>query len=430
MALTCSCLSNPNDEQGTLLEQLVPEHVRPAAVAVGGLYLLAVTLAHSQQWPALHVASTTLQSFSNLCESLRCISSVPGASQVDPTWPSQVAPHLTTYLLSLAGVPEENSHFVDSWAAFTKICECSEYVPHAVAACMVSTLCTAQGTPQHAAALSKTFWCAAQRRATCMLESQSCGMFAQHLMDAVAACRCSLVAAEADESGSAIQNLQQLFIPHSQASSSLLFNPVNCIAGSALFLATTSTISQSSESEVRVLEDSEVQRLAETVCDVLQWQLDRMGKLDAASEAVLQGNVLGLLCLLVTLVGGWSWVSQRSATALACCRSVPLSICYAAAQLCHDKQPAAVEVLHATVLLLLVAVCFRCVLNFPGVHAITEFCMMQHTLVCLSKVSVASSIWSQEQLCRCVKYSMKMTKRSSCCCPQYSSLWPRLTSSC
>lgn len=366
---------------GCLLYGIVPEHAWPAAVAAGGLHLLAATLAHSQQCTSLHAACTQLHGVSNLCESLRGLPSVPGISQVAPSWPAQLAPHLSACLLSSsesdrggaisAAQQHGDSNPVVNWASFAELCACSDYLPHAVAASTVSWVCTSQRSmqPQCGAALSRMFWGAAQRCASCMLEAQSCGVFARRFMDAVAACRCALVAAITDESGGAMQHLRQQFEPQSRTTPTLLFNPVSCLAVSALLLAAATDITGDCAgsapqgggaslppSPLKLLEDSTARKLTEHACSVLQWALGCVGKQDAP-DTLIQGNVVALLSLVTTLTGGWHSASRHDDTTRACSRCIPLRVCSAAAQLCCEKQAQVPEALRATAMLLLVVVC-------------------------------------------------------------------------
>jgi hypothetical protein len=320
-----------------------------------------------------------MNSFSTLCESLHGPSLLAGLPQISPSWPAQLAPHLSSCLLpyteqstdsDATGQQEANNHLVRNWTAFTKLCECSEYLPHTVAACTVSELCSAHRRiqPQFGAALSRMLWCAAQQCASCALEAQSCSMFSRSFMDTIAACRCVLIAASTDESGAALQYIQQLFSSQSHATPEMLFNPVSCVASAALLLAASTDVNSGVHHEdaaaeiitqpLQLLAESQACQLTEDACGVLQWALQCRGKQDAAVDSVLQGHVVALLSLVISLAGGWHVARRHSEATRACSRCIPMHLCMAVAQLCGEKQAAVPQVLRATGLLLLVVVCF------------------------------------------------------------------------
>ena len=366
----------------SLLHGIIPEHVWPAVVAAGGLQFLAATLAHAQQWPSLHSACSRAHGFSSLCDGLLGVPAVPGISQVGPSWPASLALHLTKCLLSDSDSDRDSAGGAGAadqggagpavkWAAFTELCACSEYLPHAVAMNTVSGLCAGlRSVPsQCGTALAKLLWCTARRCAACTLEAESCGCFARHFMGAVAACRCALVAAITDESDGAMQHLREQFAPQGSSAPAFLFNPTSCLAVSALLLAVhTHPASAASEgsiqaaaasclpSQYQLLEDSVAQDLTVHACNVLQWALACAGEQDSPVDTLMHSNMLALLSLVVALAGGWHSASKQNDATRACSRCIPLSIASAMAQLCCTEQQVP-EALRATALLLLVVVC-------------------------------------------------------------------------
>ena len=385
---------------GCLLHGIVPEHAWPAAVAAGGLHFLAATLEHAEQWPCLHAACSLAHSFPSLCDSLRGLCVVPGISQIDPSWPAGLAPHLTKFLLSdsdhdgsgeSAAQRDGGASPGVNWAAFTELCACPDYLSHVVAMRTVPELCSTLRSMQlQGGAVLSDLWSAAQRCAPCMLDAHSCGGFARHLKGAVAACRCALVAANTDESDGAMQYLREQFAPRSQSAPALLFNPRRCLAVSALLLAVhTIPASDGSAgdgslrgasgsclpSQHQLLEDSVAQELTEHACSVLQWALECAGEQDSPVDALMHGSILALLSLVLALTGGWYGASQQNDNARERSRSIPPCVTSAAARLCCAKQPVP-EALRATALLLLVVVCsLLCLLHGSTHHCRLSMCL-------------------------------------------------------